>query len=564
MDSKSEFPPDDPAVLAFTIELPMTAESFNSKGSEIKAAIAEAAFASAAGDADSSKVAFTGTPKEHSMSKVNDAMCTKPSGVDSSSWREPTFCYTRDMPRPTPAPGLGDSQPTQDEYCKDRCGVGQSTTFEQLRNDPNMRLVDCHDLCRVDGYPGEYAMERDCDESDPSCCRHNKYCRVEIRHQGRWGTICYTDSNTFNTWSDIPDIVCRQAGCFDGSNSDFLHRYQSYEWRGARQYYTGSDPGPWTWMKNVECSGSEARIQDCKHSGFGVHDCGHENDLGVCCAGGCTGSSDVVYLARSDVCDWCDPEQDACAPGEIVEHSGRPVKNYYIANDLCPWSTENECCPRRRRSASKAGRRADATSSDLACSFDLDLGTKDGGNLFVVVDVEVVTTVDEVDDTWGGLNEYNLNQAFWARCLPPVVMTFEPVGAEAEEGSAGPCEWYGYGSSECILDKYLVVMVLGPLVAVILYVITHTHVLQYARAKVKGEPWPPQQVVIGLAGLKGSPANTTTQPPTGPDERQRGQEHSAQTAALGQRPGEPPVVMPLPQPIEAHNSAVAPAEIRSS
>ena len=79
MDSKSEFPPDDPAVLAFTIELPMTAESFNSKGSEIKAAIAEAAFASAAGDADSSKVAFTGTPKEHSMSKVNDAMCTKPS-----------------------------------------------------------------------------------------------------------------------------------------------------------------------------------------------------------------------------------------------------------------------------------------------------------------------------------------------------------------------------------------------------------------------------------------------------------------------------------------------------
>ena len=35
----------------------------------------------------------------------------------------------------------------------------------------------------------------------------------------------------------------------------------------------------------MECSGTESRLVDCRHSGIGVHNCGHLEDAGVSCPG---------------------------------------------------------------------------------------------------------------------------------------------------------------------------------------------------------------------------------------------------------------------------------------
>ena len=37
------------------------------------------------------------------------------------------------------------------------------------------------------------------------------------------------------------------------------------------------------WLDEVTCSGTEARLVDCDHFGFGFHNCDHSEDAGVNC-----------------------------------------------------------------------------------------------------------------------------------------------------------------------------------------------------------------------------------------------------------------------------------------
>ncbi len=36
-------------------------------------------------------------------------------------------------------------------------------------------------------------------------------------------------------------------------------------------------------LSDVECTGKEKSLFDCKHSGFYAHDCSHDEDVGVVC-----------------------------------------------------------------------------------------------------------------------------------------------------------------------------------------------------------------------------------------------------------------------------------------
>ena len=89
--------------------------------------------------------------------------------------------------------------------------------------------------------------------------------RVEVCHNNVWGTVC--DDH----WS-INDgrVTCRQLGLrFVGVVSN------AYFGQGRGQI----------WLDSLSCLGSETRLVDCRHDGFGVHDCGHYEDAGVICEG---------------------------------------------------------------------------------------------------------------------------------------------------------------------------------------------------------------------------------------------------------------------------------------
>jgi deleted-in-malignant-brain-tumors protein 1 len=89
--------------------------------------------------------------------------------------------------------------------------------------------------------------------------------RVEILHNGRWGTVCD------DSW-DINDarVVCRQLG-----------------FQNAIDALQGSDVPDGSgqiWLDDVNCGGYESSLFSCSHRGWGEHNCGHGEDAGVKCA----------------------------------------------------------------------------------------------------------------------------------------------------------------------------------------------------------------------------------------------------------------------------------------
>ncbi|XP_071510208.1 scavenger receptor cysteine-rich domain-containing protein DMBT1-like [Diadema antillarum] len=193
--------------------------------------------------------------------------------------------------------------------------------------DDSWDIEDAHVVCRMLGYPrarravsrayfgegqGQIVLDNvQCEGSEQNLteCRHNGYgvhnCRhsedagvecagqstgdfdiqlaggtnaregrVEIFYDGAWGTVCD------DSW-DIEDahVVCRMLG------------YPRAR-RAVSRAYFGEGQGQIV-LDNVQCEGSEQNLRECRHNGYGVHNCRHSEDAGVECAGQSTGDFDI-------------------------------------------------------------------------------------------------------------------------------------------------------------------------------------------------------------------------------------------------------------------------------
>ncbi|KAL2761903.1 macrophage scavenger receptor types I and II isoform type 1 [Daubentonia madagascariensis] len=88
--------------------------------------------------------------------------------------------------------------------------------------------------------------------------------RVEILHNGQWGTVCD------DRWEvRVGQVICRSLG-YQGVQT--VHK-------GA---HFGQGTGP-IWLSEVFCFGRESSIEQCRIRQWGVRTCSHSEDAGVTC-----------------------------------------------------------------------------------------------------------------------------------------------------------------------------------------------------------------------------------------------------------------------------------------
>ncbi|KAM9331724.1 scavenger receptor cysteine-rich domain-containing group B protein [Pholidichthys leucotaenia] len=88
--------------------------------------------------------------------------------------------------------------------------------------------------------------------------------RVEVQYNGSWGTVCDDD------WDMVDaSVVCRQLECGLAVASHNSSKFG----KGTGQIL----------FDNVGCEGDEAELSQCKRTGLGIHNCHHNEDVGVTC-----------------------------------------------------------------------------------------------------------------------------------------------------------------------------------------------------------------------------------------------------------------------------------------
>ncbi|XP_012410567.1 deleted in malignant brain tumors 1 protein [Trichechus manatus latirostris] len=199
--------------------------------------------------------------------------------------------------------------------------------------------------------------------------------RVEVLHQGAWGTVCD------DLWDlNEAEVVCRQLEC--GRAVSAL---------GKAHFGPGSG---YILLDNLQCAGVEHYLGQCTHSSWWEHNCSHHEDAGVICledgpvlrlVGGsswCSGRVEVLHQgAWGTVCDdlWVLSKakvvchqlgygRAVAAPGKA--HFGRGSGDIFLDKIQCSGS-ENHLgqCP-------------SSAWSDHNCGHHEDAGVICSGNLF--------------------------------------------------------------------------------------------------------------------------------------------------------------------------------------
>ncbi|XP_065426812.1 deleted in malignant brain tumors 1 protein isoform X6 [Chrysemys picta bellii] len=108
--------------------------------------------------------------------------------------------------------------------------------------------------------------------------------RVEVLHNQQWGTVCD------DSW-DLQDagVVCRQLGCGTALSAP-----------GGARFGRGSDR---IWLDDVNCTGTEAALSDCRVQSWGESDCTHGEAASVVCSD--AGISEVAQIRLANGPNHC-------------------------------------------------------------------------------------------------------------------------------------------------------------------------------------------------------------------------------------------------------------------
>ena len=92
---------------------------------------------------------------------------------------------------------------------------------------------------------------------------------MEIFYNGYWGTVCD------DRWGmNDARVVCRELGFPFAASAP-----------GSARFGAGSGR---IWLDDVLCLGSESLLVSCQHRGWGVANCGHNEDASVICSSKCS------------------------------------------------------------------------------------------------------------------------------------------------------------------------------------------------------------------------------------------------------------------------------------
>ncbi|KAF5912407.1 hypothetical protein HPG69_004077, partial [Diceros bicornis minor] len=132
--------------------------------------------------------------------------------------------------------------------------------------------------------------------------------RVELKIQGKWGTICH------HNWNNAAaNVVCKQLGC-----GTALH------FPGLPHLESGSGT---IWLDDVSCSGDESFLWDCRHSGRVNYNCIHQKDVAVICSG-----KTYIHMITSDKIPLLEKQVQALKKLQPIVNVGIEIFNFSSGN----------------------------------------------------------------------------------------------------------------------------------------------------------------------------------------------------------------------------------------
>ncbi|VFV38435.1 hcg2040007-like [Lynx pardinus] len=145
--------------------------------------------------------------------------------------------------------------------------------------------------------------------------------RLEVLHQGAWGTVCD------DLWDlNEAKVVCRQLGCGRAIAAP-----------GKAHFGPGSGN---ILLDNIQCSGSENHLGQCLSSGWSDHNCGHHEDAGVVCSDAGDWAPDVIPASPAPIPQVPTPRGGSNSCGGVISGlSGSFSSPWYPTN----YPTDVEC-----------------------------------------------------------------------------------------------------------------------------------------------------------------------------------------------------------------------------